>query len=220
MSIQAQFNQLVTLAAVGARASERYKIRTETNRNNKQIEVNKKEMDLYEKELKDDYNNYQTALNKYNSASPEDKEQAKKELDIQKTSLNENPYLEPYSKLYQQNFDLQKRNYTIDPKGNKDFNLENEFSDKYNNFYQNQQTTITPLDKNIKEQEKALDNLIAETDNRQAGRNAVLDRKQILKELAEQKFISKTQAKRVNWRIDNNKQIHSGKEVENNGNTN
>lgn len=162
MSIQAQINQLLTLAAAGARGSKTYRDRTAMKAIDNKVKANENIQKTLEGQLK--------ALEK-------DKEENK---DIYQENLNK------YSELAEQNIRLTEHKYGIKPNKANEKDLNTRRNEKYgNDFYLNEKR-FGDMEKREQAEQKMAESLFNELDSISNVRNAPKDKIEMMRSIAKE----------------------------------
>ncbi len=162
MSIQAQINQLLTLAAVGARGSKTYRDRVAIKAIDDQVKANE---------------NIQKTLGEELKALEGSKEENK---DIYQENLNK------YSELADKNIELAEQRYGIKPNKANEMNLNTRRNEKYgNDFYLNEKR-FGDMEKRKQAEQKMAESLFNELDSTSNVRNAPKDKIEMMRSIAKE----------------------------------
>lgn len=162
MSIQAQINQLLTLAAVGARGSKTYRDRVAIKEIDNKIKANE---------------NIQNTVGKELEALKKDKEYNK---DIYQENLNK------YSELADQNIKLAEQRYGIKPNKANEMDLNTRQFDKYGNDYYLNEKRFGEMEKREQAEQRMVESLLNEIDSTSNVRIAPKDRIAIMRNIAKE----------------------------------
>lgn len=162
MSIQAQINQLLTLAAVGARGSKTYRDRVAIKKIDNKVKANE---------------NIQKTL--------------RGELEALKNTKNENEdiyqeNLNKYSELADQNIKLAEHVYGIKPNKANEMNLNTRRNEKYGNDPYLNEKRFGEMEKREQAEQKMAESLFNELDSTSNVRNAPKDKIEMMRNTAKE----------------------------------
>lgn len=162
MSIQAQINQLLTLAAVGARGSKTYRDRTAMKAIDNQVKANE---------------NIQKTLGEELKALEGSKEENK---DIYQENLNK------YSELADKNIELAEQKYGIKPNKANEMDLNTRRNEKYGNDPYLNEKRFGDMEKRKQAEQKMAESLFNELDSTSNVRNAPKDKIEMMRSIAKE----------------------------------